>query len=108
MATMKFISSKTISSYADEYHANQMRLAELRAEQKELESTQEKLARHLLKQSVAGNFRFNSADGYIKQLKRTHVEKFVIDNEKVRQMLKKKTPYKELAYDILRIDWMYE
>lgn len=107
MAQAKFVSSKRISDYADQYHANQLKLTALRKEIRELETEQDQIARHLRKQGNT-NFRFNGSDQYVKQVTFVHVERFIIDNDAVRKLLKAKTPYKDTSYDSVKVDWVYE
>lgn len=107
MATSKFVSAKRVTDYANQYHKNQLKIAALRKELRELDQEQEQLGRYLQKQ-VGTNFQFNGDDDYLKQLTIQTVERFVIDNDQVRKLLKKRTPYKDVSYKVMKVDYVYE
>lgn len=107
MTKLKFVSATKPAEYADQFHTNLAKIKRLRETLRDLEEEQEQLGRFLLKHSKNESFKYNSADGYEKVFKVKRIEMFVLNQQEVKRMLKKRTPYKDVSFDRLSVDWVY-
>ena len=103
----KFVSAVKPCDYADQLHDVQAKIQKLKAELKILDEQQKSLVTYLVKYSKGASFSYNAADGYQKVVTISEHERQILDQEKVRKLLKNKTPYMQSTWSTAKIDWVY-
>lgn len=104
---MKFVSDKTVGTYADRYQVLQDRMAKKRAELKAMETEAKHLADFLAKQGHNKSFECNGKL-YRKIVQITNHQRMILDQDKCKTLLKSKTPYKPTDVRTVKVDYVYE
>lgn len=104
---MKFVSDKTVGTYADRLHALQDKLAKKRAELRGLELEAKQLQDYLIKQGHKKSFECNGST-YRKVVKIAKHQRMILDQDKCKVLLKARTPYKPTDVLSVKVDYVYE
>lgn len=107
MAQAKFVSAKLPKQYAEDLHKIQNKMAKLQAQLDELAVEERQLSSYLLKISKGTSFTFDSGD-YQKLVRITNHRRMILDQERAREILKSKTPYKPSEWTTVKVDFIYE
>lgn len=108
MSRSKFVSAEKPRDHAETLHATQLRIEKLEKELKELRTTEKHLQAYLLRVGKGQSFQFNGDDGFVKIVKVGNHSRFILDQAKVKKMLKARTPYTTSAWQTVRVDWVRE
>ena len=104
----KFVSAQKPPDHADRLHEVQREIALLEAKLKVLESEEKHLTNYLVRFSKHEPFNYNSKDGYKKVVKIAAHSRMILDQPRVRKLLKNRTPYTESTWQTCKVDWVYE
>lgn len=104
---LKFVSAQKPSDYAYRLFEVQQELLRLQKKVKALEVEQRQLTSYLLKYAKGNSFGFDGP-AYQMVVKIQAHSRMILDQEKVRKLLKSKTPYTESSWTTLKVDYQYK
>lgn len=104
---MRFVSDKQPKDHAERLHKIQKELEDKKEVVRALEKEAAQLKAYLLKVGKGKSFEFNGAL-YLKQFHVARSTRMVIDTDKVKAMLKAKTPYKPAVVVKCNVDYVYK
>ena len=104
---MKFVSDKTVGTYADRYQVLQEKLAKKRAEIKAMETEMKQIADYLAKQGRNKSFEVNGKL-YRKIVQIANHQRMILDQDQCKRLLKSRTPYKPTDVRTVKVDYVYE
>lgn len=87
--SLKFISAKKPTDYANRLAAVQQEISAMAEKLKALKAEEESLEEFLYAKSTGEDFQFKGADGYLMQMQFTERSRTIMDQAKVREMLAK-------------------
>lgn len=103
---LKFVSAQKPSDYAYRLFEVQQELAILHKKVRALEVEQKQLTSWLLKYAKGNSFGFDGPR-YQMWVKITNHQRMILDQDKVRKLLKSKTPYTESTWITVKVDYQY-
>jgi len=104
---MKFVSDKQPKDWAERFQKLSQEITKRKAALRELEKEAEQLEAFLLKVNKGKSWQFNGAL-YQKQVSVRSRHRLVLDQDKCKKLLKSKTPYKQLDFTHVTVDYVYE
>lgn len=104
--TLKFVSAKKPSDHAFRLYEIQQKLRRLEIRRKELEIEERQLERYLQKIGKGQSFVFDGPE-YQMVCKISEHTRMILDQEKCRMLLKKRTPYTQSEWTTVKIDYVY-
>lgn len=104
---LKFVSAHKPSDYANRLHALQEKIKKLELELKPLQVEADHLRNYLIRFSKGQSFGYDG-HRYAMVVKITNHARMILDQEKVRKLLKSKTPYTESHWTTCKVDYQYK
>lgn len=104
---LKFVYDKTPAHHAERLRKLQAQITKDRAKLRALEQEAEQLKTFLLKVNKGKSFAYNGPL-YQMCVKVSHSTRQILDQEKCRQLLKARTPYKPAEVTTVTVDYVYE
>lgn len=104
---LRFVSAQKPSDYANNLFDLQAKIAELEAQLKPLKKEAEHLQNYLIRFAKGKSFGYDGPRYQMVARIQKH-ERMILDQEKVRKMLKSKTPYTESQWTTCKIDYQYK